>query len=286
MIIDISEWQVPATINYSMLAKQVQGVIVRVQYGKDYEDRAYKQHLQMFQSLGIPCAVYAWVRGKTIQEMKEEACIFYQRAQAFQPAFWWLDVEEQSMLDMRAGCESYRRTLKECGASKVGAYIANHLYHQFQLDTPAFDAIWLPSYGKNTGLFEGVIPTATSEYQLHQYTSNGRLSGYNGPLDLNQLNRTTFETLFGRTVLLKKETNENGKGELTLRTFQLEYPIYLRTKPTVQSGVIALLPKDAQVRIQNIHIADGYLWGEQLRSDGTKGYLALGSFERFGKLLT
>ncbi|MFD2728653.1 glycoside hydrolase family 25 protein [Enterococcus camelliae] len=286
MIIDISEWQVPATINYSMLAKQVQVVIVRVQYGKDYEDRAYKQHLQMFQSLGIPCAVYAWVRGKTIQEMKEEACIFYQRAQAFQPAFWWLDVEEQSMLDMRAGCERYRRTLKECGSSKVGAYIANHLYHQFQLDTPAFDAIWLPSYGKNTGLFEGVTPTATREYQLHQYTSNGRLSGYNGPLDLNQLNRTTFETLFGRTVSSKKETNENGKGELTLRTFQLEYPIYLRTKPTVQSGVIALLPKDAQVRIQNIHIADGYLWGEQLRSDGTKGYLALGNFEKFGKLIT
>ncbi len=282
MIIDISEWQNPAKINYPLLAKQVKGVIVRVQYGKNYEDFAYKKHLAQFQTLGIPCAVYAWVRGHSIQEMKEEARIFYQRAHAYQPVFWWLDVEEQSMANMRQGCEVYRQTLKACGAKKVGAYIANHLYQQFQLDTDPFDAIWIPTYGRNTGTFEGTLPNATKNYQLHQYTSNGRLKGYDGPLDLNRLNGVPFERLFGSSILIQSEQ----KGALTVRTFQLDYPIYLRAKPSVASSAIALLPKQSKVVIQNIHFADGYVWGEQPRADGTKGYLALGDFKGFGRLLT
>ena len=36
-------------------------------------------------------------------------------------------------------------------------------------------------------------PTATSNYDIHQYTSNGKLSGYSGPLDLNRIVRKGFE---------------------------------------------------------------------------------------------
>lgn len=286
MIIDISEWQRPDQIDMALLAPQVTGVIICVQYGFAKEDDYFKEHLRAFQQYKIPCAVYAWVRGDSEAQMIKEARAFYERAKAFDPVFWWLDVEEQSMSDMRRGCEIYRQTLKDCGAKYVGAYIANHLYAQLNLDTTSFDTIWIPTYGRNTGIFEGSTPTATTRFDLHQFTSNGRLKGYNGPLDLNRLNHVTFEQLFPSSAKVDaSKTPVNEKEGIKMRTFRLQAPIYLRTAPTITSKEITLLPKDALVRIQNIHIKEGYLWGEQARTDGSKGYLALGTFSSYGQLL-
>ena len=195
-IIDISEHQNPALINYDELAKHVRGVIVRIQYGSSYEDIYYKRHIQEFQKRGIPVAVYAWVRGIDYADMADEARTFYNRAIQFNPTFWWLDVEEQSMADMRGGVEVYRSALKNLGAKKVGVYVANHLYNQFNLDTSKFDGVWIPTYGLNNGLYQGYTPTSTSNYDLHQYTSVGRILGYDGDLDISRLVSKNFEYFF------------------------------------------------------------------------------------------
>lgn len=42
IIIDISEWQEPWKINYPQLAKAIDGVTVRLQYGSLYIDKHYK----------------------------------------------------------------------------------------------------------------------------------------------------------------------------------------------------------------------------------------------------
>lgn len=200
VILDISEWQTPATINYDKMAKALDGVIVRIQYGSNYVDKHYKTHIAEFQKRGIPVAVYAWVRGSSLSDMEKEATDFYNRAKAYNPTFWWLDVEEKSMNDMRAGIEKYRAKLKALGAKKVGAYIANHLYAGFNLDTAKFDGIWIPTYGANNGQYNGSNPTATSNYDIHQYTSNGKLNGYSGPLDLNRIVKKGFDYFFGTTT--------------------------------------------------------------------------------------
>ena len=73
--------------------------------------------------------------------------LFYERAKDFQPVFWWGDFERNTMTEgtMREGAEAFRSQLKELGAQKVGAYIANHLYQSFDLDVDKFDAIWMPT---------------------------------------------------------------------------------------------------------------------------------------------
>ena len=197
VILDISEWQVPSAINYDKLAKAIDGAIVRIQYGSNYTDKHYKTHIAEFQKRGIPVAVYAWVRGSSNADMEVEAADFYNRAKAYNPTFWWLDVEEKSMSDMRTGVERYRAKLKSLGAKKVGAYIANHLYASFNLDTSKFDGIWIPTYGSNNGQYNGSNPTATSNYDIHQYTSNGKLDGYSGALDLNRIVKRGFDYFFG-----------------------------------------------------------------------------------------
>ncbi|MBP1042830.1 LysM peptidoglycan-binding domain-containing protein [Vagococcus sp. BWB3-3] len=190
VILDISEHQSPEKLNYGQLSQELDWVIIRVQYGSWHQDRFFETHLERFRAWNIPVNVYAWVRGIDESDMIQEAEDFYRRAKSYQPSFWWLDIEERTMGNMVKGCEVYRQRLKDLGAKKVGAYIANHRYQEFgfsSLATQKYDGIWLPTYGRNSGNYEGANPTATSVYDLHQYTSNGRLVGYNGPLDLSRL---------------------------------------------------------------------------------------------------
>lgn len=288
IILDISEWQPPSSINYDTLAKQIKGVIVRVQFGSNYIDKHYKTHLTEFKKRGIPVAVYAWVRGTSIWDMEKEATDFYNRAKAYNPTMWWLDAEEQSMSDMRSGIEAYRKKMKSLGAKKVGLYIANHLYSKFNLDTTKFDAIWVPAYGTNNGQYSGYNPTSTNNYHLHQYTDKGRLSGYNGYLDLNRIAKGSLSDLFGTTkttVPVKETPKQTTGGKIKMKTIKLTGDVYLRTKPDAKSKAIALLKKNDEVEFNNIFVSGGYIWGEQPRKDKyKKGYIALGEFKQYGKI--
>ena len=274
IIVDISEWQVPSQINYDQLSEQIAGVIVRIQYGSNYEDKHYRTHIQEFQKRQIPIAVYAWVRGTSVTDMEQEAIDFYRRGQVFQPTFWWLDVEEQSMGDMRVGVEAYRKKLKRLGARKVGAYIANHLYHSFSLEVSHFDALWLPTYGRNTGVYNGSNPTATKDYDLHQYTDKGKLSGYPGYLDLNRIARGKLNDYFNQTVTVEKQEEQ-------VQRFKLLFDVYLRQGPSKKSKSLALLNQGEEIWIQKFEINEGYLWGEQKRDDQTVAYLALGMLQEY-----
>lgn len=285
VILDISEHQLPSGINYDKLAGAIDGVIVRIQYGSRYLDKHYKTHIAAFQKRGIPVAVYAWIRGINKADMEQEAIDFYNRAKAYNPVMWWLDVEEQSMADMRGGTEAYRAKLKSLGAKKVGVYVANHLYSQFNLDMSKFDGIWIPTYGSNNGQYNGSNPTATSNYNLHQYTSNGRLAGYNGPLDLSRIAKGKFSDFFGTTTANKPSTPPTTGGKIKMKTLTLNSNVYLRTAAKKSASSISLLKKGSKVQFNDVVLADGYIWAVQPRTDKHKlGYIAIGKIDTYGSV--
>jgi len=183
MIIDISHHQDPSNIDYDKLAKEVDFVIVRTQYGSSVIDRHYKTHHIEFNKRGVPTGAYAWVRGKNLEDMMVEATDFYNRTSEFKPTFYFVDVEEKSMEDMRLGISTYIQTLRKLGAKKVGIYVAHHRYQEFNLNLDEADAIWIPHYGKNNG---EVTSRPLYPCDIHQYTSKGKLNGYDGDLDLNR----------------------------------------------------------------------------------------------------
>lgn len=271
MIIDISEWQHPNQINYPLLAKQIDHVIVRVQYGSAHCDKFYQTHLRRFQELGVPTAVYAWVRGTNHADMAQEARIFFERAKIFQPTFYWLDVEEQSMSDMRGGVEMFRQTLKQLSGKKVGVYVAHHLYRSFNLAVENFDALWLQSYGSNSGSYHGIKPTVNQNYDLHQYTSKGRLPGYNGFLDFNRLaDRKPF------IFFTNRPQDSTAWGMAEKGSFSLKTAIHLRTAPTTHAQSLAILQAGQTIDYDAFAHEQGYVWIRQKRADGTYGYLATG----------
>ncbi|SDX89910.1 glycoside hydrolase family 25 protein [Tepidimicrobium xylanilyticum] len=210
-IIDISHHQDPTKMNYDKLSAQLDLVIVRTQYGSRVIDKHYKTHHREFQKRGIPTAAYAWVRGISLNDMKVEAIDFYQRTKEFNPTFWFLDVEEESMKDMRAGVSAYVRALRNCGAKKVGIYVGHHLYKKFNLNLNEVDAIWIPHYGKNNGQ---VTSQPSFPCDIHQYTDKGRLEGYSGYLDLNRLMGTKpLEFFTGKEVVKVDKKDEIKKDK-------------------------------------------------------------------------
>ena len=194
-IIDVSGWQLPSEIDYDTLSQNISGVIVRVQSGshttKDNNasdenglDKSYKTHIQEFQARNIPVAVYAYVTGNSIKSMEEEATTFYEASSPYKPTFYWLDVEEKTMEDMNAGVEAFRAKLSDLGAKNIGIYIGTYFMEEHSISTENFDAVWIPTYGTDSGYYNAA-PNTDLDYDLHQYTSQGRLNGFNHVLDLN-----------------------------------------------------------------------------------------------------
>lgn len=212
-IIDVSGWQLPKEMDYDTLQHHISGAIVRVFGGSQITaannaayttglDKSFKQHLTEFKKRDIPVAVYAYALGKSEEEMREEAREFYKAASPYEPSYYWIDVEEETMSNMDAGVRAFRDELRKLGAKKVGLYIGTYFMEEQEISADGFDAVWIPTYGSNSGYYDAA-PATDIEYHLHQYTDQGAVTGFDHPLDLNQIAPTqdtlsTFEELFGR----------------------------------------------------------------------------------------
>ncbi|KXT84343.1 glycoside hydrolase family 25 protein [Streptococcus panodentis] len=210
-IIDISGWQLPSEINYDVLSQNISGVIVRVHSGAQAKkenaathlnglDKAYETHIKEFQKRNIPVAVYAYVAANSKKEMEKEAESFYKAASKYNPTYYWLDVEEKTMSDMNAGVEAFRAKLASLGVSNIGIYIGTYFMEEHSISTDKFTAIWIPTYGNDNGYYNAA-PSTDQDYDLHQYTSQGQLTGFSHYLDLNQLSTlkdslATYQKLF------------------------------------------------------------------------------------------
>ncbi|HGD1064029.1 TPA: glycoside hydrolase family 25 protein [Streptococcus agalactiae] len=212
-IIDVSGWQLPKEIDYDTLSKNISGVVIRVFGGSKISktnnaayttgiDKSFKTHIKEFQKRNIPVAVYSYALGSSVKEMKEEAQIFYKNAAPYKPTFYWIDVEKETMSNMNKGVQAFRKELKRLGAKNVGIYIGTYFMTEQGISVKGFDAVWIPTYGSDSGYYEAA-PQTELKYDLHQYTSQGYLPGFNQPLDLNQIavnkdKKKTYEKLFGK----------------------------------------------------------------------------------------
>lgn len=212
-IIDVSGWQLPEEMDYDTLSENVSGVIVRVFGGSGIGidnnatnakgvDKSYKKHIEELQKRDVPVAVYAYVMGKSVKEMREEARILYEKSSPYKPTYYWLDVEEKTMTDMDKGVEAFRQELEKLGAKNIGIYIGTYFMEEHSISTDKFDAIWFPTYGTDSGYYEE-DPHTDLDYDLHQYTSQGYVEGFDKVLDLNRIasNKSigdTYEKLFGQ----------------------------------------------------------------------------------------
>ena len=75
---------------------------------------------------------------------------------------------------MNKGVEAFRAKLESLGAKNIGIYIGVYFMEEHSISTDKFSAIWIPSYGADSGYFES-SPNTDLDFDLHQYTSKGKL---------------------------------------------------------------------------------------------------------------
>ncbi|HWI50050.1 MAG TPA: GH25 family lysozyme, partial [Rummeliibacillus sp.] len=180
-IADISYYQ--KDIDWSKASTALDLVIIRTQYGSTFEDPKHTSYEAGAKKYGVPFGVYSYSLAESSSDAKVEANNFYNRASK-DAKFYVLDVEQntsKSGESMRTIINAYVNQLRTKTDKKIGLYIANHLYDEFNLDTSKFDFVWIPRYNNSTA-------APSHPYDLWQYTDQGRVAGISTYVDLNRLN--------------------------------------------------------------------------------------------------
>lgn len=178
-IVDISKYQ--PTVNYDKLIADTALIILRAGYrgtgGSISEDQKFQLHASELKKRGVRFGVYFFSIATTEDKAREEARMFWQYAKDYGPLFWAGDFEKDTIT--KAAILAFVDELRKLGASKVGCYVANHLYQKYDYasirDQMAFT--WIPRYGST----KPVYPC-----DLWQYTSTGSVDGISGNVDLSK----------------------------------------------------------------------------------------------------
>lgn len=205
-IADLSHYQ--GKIDWSKAAVELAFCILRASVGVN-TDKKYAEYVQGCKENGIPFHAYHYLKATTTEEAVEEAQHFYKAASAAEPLFYVADVEYGKIpaSSARAITSAFISELKRLGAKRTAIYVGHHLFNKFNLATGEVDYLWIPRYGKNSG-----TPETRPSYpcDLWQYTSNGKLAGVSGRVDLNQLTGTKPLSYFTDLAQPDEEPKKGG----------------------------------------------------------------------------
>ena len=187
-IADISKWQ--GNVDWSKAKDELDFAILRASCGQDILDTKYLRNVEGCIQYGVPFGAYHYVKAGNIEEAKKEALFFVEcvKKAAAKPSFYIGDIEyeKQTKQTTEAVCVAFLETLREAGLAKIGLYI-NTRYKWAGKAIQMCDIMWIPHWGKNTGDIPEDKYKSENPHDLWQYTSNGKLAGVSGRVDLNVL---------------------------------------------------------------------------------------------------
>lgn len=189
--IDVSSYQ--TDINWETARNSdINFAILRCGYGDNVEkqdDKKFKRNVAECERLGIPYGVYLYSYALSEEQKQSEIEHVLRLLEGTNPKYpVYLDVEDNSQIEMGKEwitnmCVNFCENLKSKGY-KTGIY-ANQNWLTNYIDTDRLNdyEIWIANYGNNNGDLHEL--NYTGRYQIHQYTSIGKIDGINGNVDMN-----------------------------------------------------------------------------------------------------
>lgn len=211
-IIDISKHQ--GKVNWDLLAPNVSFVFLKASgLYKNGADTQYANNVSGAVSHGVPFHVYHFLYCLTEDEAKRDAKLFYDtvKAQKHMPLSWALDCEADwgiSSKKARGIAEAFEAELRRLAGDeiKVGVYIANEKYKEYNLDYDHYDYVWIPFY-------RSTKPSHPCD--LWQYTSTGKVSGISGNVDMNVITGTGHDLAWFLGEKTEQKVKESKPAEIT-----------------------------------------------------------------------
>lgn len=189
--IDISKWQ--AGIDLSKIDTDF--VICKATEGVGYTDKNCDGFYQQAKKLGKKLGVYHFARPDLRNTAIAEADWFVRETKGYhKEAMLILDWESGNLKDVNWAKQWLDRVYEKTGVKPVIYMSASVMSSADWSSVANADyGLWVANYGSNNGtaqesVFDRYPLKYWKFYALWQYTSTGRLSGYNGNLDLNYFN--------------------------------------------------------------------------------------------------
>ena len=232
---DISAWQ--GDIDITILANHCDFFIFRSHAGMS-EDKKAARNIELAINAGKPYGLYIYSYALTREEAKKEAAnvIAFANSRRVKPKFLVIDMEDADNYKAHNGMPS-NDTLRgicteECVAFEQAGYYAmiyaSSKWFRNQLaGLNRFDkwvAHWPVSGGKQKGMATDPSRENASNCGIWQFTSAGKLNGYNGNLDMNYLYKDAILGENTPTPQLSTTTSVEGSTlELAIRVMKGEF---------------------------------------------------------------
>ena len=198
--IDISAHQ--GDIDLAALKRNgVQFAIIRVGYGtKGTLDSKFRRNADLCKSIGLPFGFYWYSYALDVNGAAEEARHFLNAIAPYKDSYsmgCWFDMEDAdeykrkngmpSNSTLRAICAKFCEIVKNAGYY-AGIYASQSWFNN-QLNGGEINKYdkWIAQWPTNGSIQKGLATPASAKsgVNLWQFTSAGRISGYNGNLDCN-----------------------------------------------------------------------------------------------------
>ena len=182
-LIDVSYHQ--GKIDWSVVKKQVDGVIIRCGYGSDYtsqDDKRFKENIEACIKYNIPFGVYLYSYAKTVNAAKSEANHVLRLLEPYKDKLSYpvyLDLEEDGT---EAG--AVERAIVFGDIIEKAGYWCGVYANQYWWNTYLKDG--LDRFTKWVARYSSIPPSGISgTYDIWQYSSMGQVPGIKGYVDMN-----------------------------------------------------------------------------------------------------
>jgi len=171
---------------------------VKATEGQTFVDGSYPRHRKEARRAGIPLGAYHFARPDTdvstrdpVAEADHFLAVAEPREGDLLPV---LDLETPGLspAQMSRWAKAWLRRVERAIGQPPILYTYPSYWTDRMGNSTAFGRypLWLASYGRNDGRVHPVRKVGGwTSIAVHQYTSEGRIEGYSGPLDLNRLMR-------------------------------------------------------------------------------------------------
>ena len=143
---------------------------------------------------------------------------------------------------------------------------------EHSINTEKFSAIWIPSYGSDSGYFESK-PKTDLDYDLHQYTSKGKISGFDHNLDINLISSEKEK----EEILLRTHTSPVQARAMDAHDFS-KGPLKM-----ISPGRVFRRDTDDATHSHQFHQIEGLVVGKNISMADLQGTLQLIVQKMFGE---
>ncbi|MBU7497808.1 MULTISPECIES: GH25 family lysozyme [Lactiplantibacillus] len=267
-------------------------VLVKATEGIDYTNPEFNGHAKQTLSAGKKLGVYHFIRNDS--DIKKQANYFLTTVKPYiGKAMLVLDFENTtgSTIQNQAGVGLAKQWLdyvyQQTGVRPVlytGLSCENAL--DWSSVVKANYGLWIAQYNNYDAVI-GYQPRdlygSLKDWKtavMFQYTSTGRLPGWNGNLDFDVFygDKSAWDKYAKATKSSKPVSKSKPAGPKWVKetkTYTLKTAVKLRTGASTGASVIAVLPAGSTIKTDQAIIQGGYRWVRQPRSNGY-AYMATG----------